>query len=369
MRPIVALLLLTTNLFAASDPQQHDLFISGQDGYHTYRIPALIVSSNGTLLAFCEGRKNSASDTGDIDLLLKRSTDGGQTWGPLQVIWNDSTNTCGNPCPVLDRHTGTLWLLMTHNAGDMSESRITRQLQFATRTVWISKSDDNGQTWDAPSEITAAVKDPSWGWYATGPGVGLQIERGPHRGRLVIPCDHSYHRPAVDGAGKQPDGGSHVIDSDDHGRTWKLGGAVRPNLNECQVVELVEPPGGLLLNMRNYARGTRRGHATSSDGGLSWTSPQTQPELIEPRCQASILRYSWPEGTNRGLLLFANPAALRRTNLTIRASYDDGKTWPLARTLQPQAAAYSCLTRLPDDRIGCLYERGDTNAYQKITLA
>ncbi len=154
--------------------------------------PALIVTSNQTLLAFCEGRKNSASDTGDIDLLLKRSTDGGKTWSEPQVVWDDGPNTCGNPCPVVDETTGTIWLLLTHNPGDTGEARIMEGKPGGTRTVWLSRSTDDGKTWTPPVDITASTKDPSWGWYATGPGVGIQIQHGPHRGRLVIPCDHSF---------------------------------------------------------------------------------------------------------------------------------------------------------------------------------
>ena len=136
------------------------MFVSGQGGYHTYRIPALIVTSNQTLLAFCEGRKNSASDTGNIDLLLKRSTDGGKTWSEPQVVWDDGPNTCGNPCPVVDETTGTLWLLLTHNPGDTEEARIMKGQPGGTRTVWLSRSTDDGKTWTPPVDITASAKDP-----------------------------------------------------------------------------------------------------------------------------------------------------------------------------------------------------------------
>ena len=128
------------------DLEQTEVFIKGRDGYHTYRIPSLLVTKAGTLLAFCEGRKNSAADTGDIDLLLKRSFDDGETWSPQQVIWDDDANTCGNPCPVLDETTGFIWLLMTHNQAGDNEAAIARRLARTTRTVWISKSEDGGKT-------------------------------------------------------------------------------------------------------------------------------------------------------------------------------------------------------------------------------
>jgi sialidase-1 len=345
---------------------RQDVFVAGQGGYHTYRIPALIVTSNQTLLAFCEGRKNSRSDTGDIDLLLKRSADGGKTWSQAQVIWDDGPNTCGNPCPVLDETTGTIWLLLTHNPGGANEAQISEGNRGATRTVWLARSEDDGKRWTPPADITAAAKWPAWGWYATGPGVGIQIQHGPHRGRLVIPCDHSFQSPD---RGPAVEGGSHVIYSDDHGQTWKLGGTVSPQMNESQVVELSDGAGGLLLNMRNTAKAKRRAQSLSHDGGQTWTTPEYPAELVEPRCQASILRFDWPSGKEPGRLLFCNPASPGRRNLTLRVSGDDGKTWPVSQRLHEGPAAYSCLAVLPDKTIGCLYECGRTNAYEKITFA
>ena len=169
--------------------EQVDVFVSGQDGYHTYRIPAALRAANGDVLAFCEGRKTAGGDSGNIDLLMKRSRDGGRTWGPAQVVWDDEDNTCGNPCPVLDESTGTLWLLLTHNLGTDRERDIAARTAKGSRTVWVSSSKDHGSTWTKPVEITSTTKDPSWTWYATGPGVGIQVKSGPHAGRLVIPCD------------------------------------------------------------------------------------------------------------------------------------------------------------------------------------
>ena len=191
----ILLAVLFSALSAAPAVEQFDVFTSGQDGYHTYRIPAVIRARNGTLLAFCEGRKSGGGDSGDIDLLLKRSTDGGRTWSGAQVVWDDETNTCGNPCPVLDESTGTLWLLLTHNIGTDRERDIAARTAKGTRTVWVANSKDHGASWTKPVEITSATKDPSWTWYATGPGVGIQIKNGPHAGRLVIPCDHNYDDP------------------------------------------------------------------------------------------------------------------------------------------------------------------------------
>ncbi len=340
--------------------RQDAIFVSGQDGYHTYRIPSLIVSARGTALAFCEGRKNSSSDTGDIDVVLKRSDDGGRTWGPMRVIADDGPNTFGNPCPVVDRATGTIWLLLTHNLGQDAERRIIQRTSTGTRTVWLSRSTDDGRTWSKPAEITAQVKRPEWTWYATGPGCGIQTASG----RLVIPCDHVV-------AGEPPRSRSHVIYSDDHGTTWRIGGVLGEGLNECQVVERAD--GALMLNMRNNAREpdarNRRAVALSRDGGQTWSAVRYDAALVEPVCQASLVRFTVHPPFDRNRLLFANPANAKRVNLMVRVSYDEGETWPAGRSLHPGPAAYSALATLPDVTIGCLYERGERTPYETITFA
>jgi sialidase-1 len=164
--------------------------------------------------------------------------------------------------------------------------------------------------------------------------------------------------------------GAHVIFSDDHGKSWELGGIIRPKVNECQVVELADGKGSLLLDMRAYFGRSRRAQSISRDGGLTWTAPQDHPELIEPVCQASMIRHEWSRGDNSGVLLFSNPAdEKRRIKMTVRLSEDEGKTWPVSRVLHEGPAAYSCLAKLSDGRAACLYERGVTNAYERITLA
>lgn len=349
-----AVLALVTAAFAA-EPQKIDVFTSGQEGYHTFRIPSVIVTKKGTVLAFCEGRKNSRSDTGDIDLVLKRSLDGGKTWQPMQIVWDDAGNTCGNPCPVVDRTTGAIWLPLTHNLGQDSEKQIVDGSSKGSRTVWLTKSEDDGVTWARPVEITATTKDPKWTWYATGPGVGIQAKAG----RLVIPCDNK----ADQGKTRQ----SHVIYSDDHGKTWKLGGIVGPNCNESQVVEKADDT--LLLNMRSYQANNRRLVATSKDGGITWSKPVEDQALIEPVCQGSIVRYSDEKNGGKNRLLFSNPASTKREKMTVRLSHDEGGTWPVSRLLHEGPAAYSCLTVTSDGVIGCLYECGDKSAYDKITFA
>jgi hypothetical protein len=348
---LIAPLLLVAAGVQAAEPEQASVFVSGRDGYHTYRIPSLLVTKKGTLLAFCEGRKKGGGDAGDIDVLLNRSFDGGKTWEKTRIVWDDGDNTCGNPCPVVDSRTGTIWLLLTHNLGRDTEAMILNGTSKGTRTVWVTKSDDDGATWSKPVEITKDVKKADWTWYATGPGVGIQLKSG----RLVVPCDNQ-----VAGSKVQQ---SHVIFSDDGGKTWKLGGVVGPKCDESQVVKLRD--GTLLLNMRSYERGNRRLVAFSKDGGETFSKPIADRQLIEPICQASILRYPG----ERGGILFSNPASTKREKMTVRLSRDEAKTWSYAGVLHEGPAAYSCLAVLPDGKIACLYERGDKNAYETLTLA
>ena len=355
-------LVAANSVAAAESFTQTDVFVSGTGGYHTCRIPAMVVSTNGTVLAFCEGRKNSASDTGDIDLLLKRSPDGGQTWSAQQVVWSDGNNTCGNPAPVVDRDTGTIWLLMTWNSGSEGERAINNGTSKDTRRVFVTSSHDDGLTWSKPREITGDVKKPDWRWYATGPVNGIQLTRGKYRGRLVIPANHTE-------VGEDGNLVSHsqIIYSDDHGKTWHLGGVAGRFTNESTVTECAD--GSLLLNMRSYRGKHRRAIARSRDGGATWSEVTSDETLIEPVCQGSILRDTWPDASQKSRILFSNPASLKRERMTVRVSYDEGATWPVSKLVHGDPSAYSCLAVLPNNQIGCLYECGKKSAYEKIALA
>ena len=207
--------------------EQEELFVSGEGGYHTYRIPALVVSTEGTVLAFCEGRRHSSSDSGQIDLLLRRSDDDGHTWGAAQVVATEMDRTCGNPCPVVERVSGTIWLPFCKNLAAGHEGLITQGK--APRTVWLTHSEDAGLTWSEPREITATTKDPRWTWYATGPTHGIQLASG----RLVVPCDHMV---GVHFDRQKDPYHSHVIISDDAGASWRIGGIVDEGTNECAVI-------------------------------------------------------------------------------------------------------------------------------------
>jgi sialidase-1 len=330
-----------------------DLFRAGEGPYHSYRIPALVVTSKGTLLAFCEGRRNSAGDSGDIDVLLRRSFDGGKTWSPARTIVDMGADTVGNPTPVVERKTGAVLLLLTSNPGAVTEQQITEGA--AGRSVWIARSMDDGATWTSPVDITAQLKRPDWTWYATGPGNGIQLRSG----RLVVPCDHVRR----DGNERH----SHAIYSDDRGATWHIGGVAEEKTNEAAVVELKD--GDLLLNMRSYHGRNRRAIQRSHDGGLSWSALEFDNALIEPVCQASLVSAAPPGKKSDGRLLFSNPAAPTRSHMTVRLSHDDGRTWVASRLIHEGPSAYSSLAVRPGGSICILFENGERSPYEQITFA
>jgi sialidase-1 len=336
---------LMVSAAAAAEPGsgqvvETDVYVAGDQGVHTYRIPAIVVTLKGTILAFCEARQEGRADHGNIDLVVRRSSDGGKTFGPMITVWEDGKHTIGNPCPVVDRATGTIWMLLTRDNDD----------------VFVTHSKDDGQTWATPTNITKDVKKPDWTWYATGPGHGVQLSTG----RLIIPSDHRV--------GDQRFSYSHIVYSDDGGRTWQLGGDSEYKTNECTAVELAD--GRLLLNMRSYFGQNRRAVAISSDGGKTFGPVSHDETLIEPVCEASIIRYARPgKKESDGPILFSNPASKARDHLTIRLSNDDCRSWSAACELWQGPAAYSDLAITADGDVLCLYERGEKNAYEKIVLA
>ena len=321
-------------------PRLTDVYVSGDGGYHTFRIPAVIATRSGTLLAFAEARRLGASDAGDIDLVVKRSSDGGQSWSALAVVGDNGPNTFGNPCPVLDRTTGALWLLSTHNRGTDREKDIIAGTSQASRTVWAMRTMDDGLTWSAPVEITASVKRPDWTWYATGPGVGIQTRSG----RLVIPANH-----AEAGSGIHR---SHIVYSDDGGEHWTLGASADPGTNESQVVELSD--GRLMLNMRNHPPlpDNFRMVAISGDGGRTLSKARPDRVLVEPPAQASLIRLAARQG-HRQRLLFANPASRARERLTVGSATTRGRSGPSAGSSTKAPPRIPAWSRCSMGRSGC----------------
>jgi sialidase-1 len=333
--------------------EQTHLFEVGQESYLSYRIPCLVVTRSGTLLAFTSARR-AVSDWADIDLMLRRSSDGGRTWEPRRIVTpakRDQKATMDNPVAIVDRQTGVVHFLF--------------QTNYAR--LYYMCSEDDGLTFSAPVEITSAVESVraryNWAVVAPGPGHALQMKNG----RLVVPVWYSNggghaHRPSVAG----------VIYSDDHGKTWQAGELVPPSLlnaSESAAVQLED--GRVALFIRNEEPAYRHAVSYSADGATRWTTPVLHPDLYTPISFATAVRLTGADGVGRKTrLLYVHPdshakrdvisgwGGRSRENETIRLSYDEGVTWPVAKTIEPERSGYADIAAGPDGMIYCLYERG-----------
>ena len=324
--------------------------------YASFRIPA-VVNTAGGILAFCEGRRHSAADNGEIDIVLRRSADGGRSWGPLRIVATADHATVGNPAPVVDPLTGTVVLLSVQNPADLTEHDILRG-RFGRR-VFVQRSQDSGRTFSAPLDITAQTRPAHWGWYATGPGHGIALGCG----RLVVPANHSV-LPHPGGTTAQMYG-AHCLLSDDGGLTWTVGftddnAGNKVNANESTVAEL--PDGRLYFNARNQGGLGTRVDTYSADGGRTLTYPyRPQPSLLTPVVQGSLLQ--WPGGP----LLYSGPCHQRqRARMGIQVSSDHGRCWRIAHILDDRPAGYSDLVRCGERTLGILYETGVDGPYEEI---
>lgn len=374
---------LTQSAAASPEPsfEQQVLFKAAQEqGYSCFRIPAIVRGATGTLLAFAEGRVDNCGDTGDIDVVLKRSTDGGKTWSPLQLVNEGQGDTHGNPVPIVDATTGRIFLFTTYNAGRDDDGPCDTP---CPRTPHLQHSDDDGATWSAPVDMSAQVTLPEWDWwYATGPVHGSQLTRGPHAGRLVFGV-----------SGERSDGTSAfandaaLVYSDDHGESWHLGaldsigfppgGGFTQKPQEITVTELAD--GSVYASAREQG-GTavgNRSYAISRDGGTTFSTPWTAiPDLVTPTVQGAVLRL---ERAGRGdRILFSAPSDTdRRRWMMIRSSYDGGRSWENAEQgtrITADWSGYSDLVQIsaPTARttdIGLLYEGGPVDARDEIRFA
>ena len=335
--------------------EQTDVFVSGQDGYHTYRIPAIEAAPDGSLIAFAEARKYNAADPGfgkqDIDLVYKRSTNNGATWSPMKVLEDPGELwSAANPCTVLDRTNRWLWVFYLRSRPERSTDTArpgTDDLQTIAR--W---SDDNGDSWSEPIDLTAVARDmndPAWRASVPGPGGAIQTRTG----RLLVPM---WKAPFADFA----------IFSDDHGITWHRGDVVpgKQGGDEDQLVELAD--GRILMDFRQN-QGTHRWLVESTDGGATWTEPRAGLDVTPVACAIERLSSS-TTGGDRNRLLWTGPRGPDRRQLVLRCSYDEGRTFPSEQLLSDSYAAYSDLTILNDGSIGVLWERGAQEGYQFITF-
>lgn len=346
-------------------PELVDVFVSGEDGYHTFRIPAIVQASNGDLLAFAEGRVNHGGDSGDIDMVMKRSADGGATWGELRRVGDYGIGCVGNPAPVVDSDSGDIILLGVLQPDGSHEGDI-RNDRGGFRDPCVMRSTDHGQTWSDPVSLYETCDKEDWRWYATGPCHGIQLQRGEHAGRLVVPANFS-----VVGGGGNDHLGAHALLSDDGGATWRIGavddshvGENELNPNESAVVELAD--GRLLFNTRDQGGTSRATRAVtySEDGGETFTGPYSAEEnLVGPVCQAALLGIDTEAGR---VIIYSGPGVWdSRSRMHLRYSTDAGETWREGPVLYDASAAYSDLVRLDDEAIGCLFE---ADAYGRIVF-
>jgi sialidase-1 len=368
------LLFAAAGLGHAAEPllEKIDLFEAETGGYTHYRIPALAVTAKGTVLAFTEARKNAGGDWGEIDILMRRSTDGGRTWdaprkvahvdGPIQQnavaleqgLAKPGEVTYNNAVPIIDRETGAVHLVFC--------------VEYAR--AYYMRSDDDGKTFSKPVDITATFerfkKDYPWRVIATGPGHGIQLQNG----RLLVPVWLSdgtgghAHRPSI----------VSVIYSDDHGQSWERGDvvAMHPYLkNPSETLALELADGRVMLNIRHELPAHRRAIAYSPDGAHGWTTPLLHPQLVESVCMGSTIRLSSKlGGSDRNRILFANPYSEEprdpskpegnqvRQNVSVYLSYDEGDTWPVIKPVEPGISGYSDLAVLEDGTALLFYERG-----------
>jgi sialidase-1 len=337
----------------------------GEDGVHTSRIPALVRTAKGTLIAAFDLRHRGGGDLpGDIDVAVRRSTDGGHTFGPsipaLDMGTPHAQNGVGDPCLLVDAKTDRVFVFGLWSQGNNGWNGSRPGLDPAdTGQLVCAWSDDDGRTWSAPRNLTRSLKDPTWRLFLQGPGSGITTSDGV----LAIPAQY-----------RDGDGIPHstVVWSDDRGETWHVGTGARPKTTESSLVELAD--GSWMLNMRDD-RGGSRAVATTRDRGMTWTEhPTSRTALPEPVCMASLIRFERGRpGAQDDLLLFSNPAVPRapRRQITVRFSADDGMTWSEGLLLdEGNSAGYSSLVQIDADTVGILYECSRAHlAFQALPLA
>ncbi len=363
-----ALVLATQAAFCAEAwLEKTDLFMGGQGNHKLYRIPGIVVTKKGTVLTYCEARRKTGGDWDTIDIVLRRSTDGGKTFAPPITMPQVSGEIHRNPVAI-ERKQGQPDDVTYNNPVAIADRNGLVHFLFCLdyMRVFYMSSKDDGQTWSKPVEITKAFETlrPAYPWrvVATGPGHGIQLSNG----RLVVPAWVSTSTTAAHGPACDT-----TVFSDDHGKTWRVktiaipATGEFPSPNETAAVELAD--GKVMLNARVPSAEHRRVIATSDDGESNWSAPHYQSDLADPICMAGLVRLSTLRHGGKNRLLFSNPDNLDRAdgrdivsrdrkNVAVRVSYDEGASWPLKRSLEPGPSAYSDLAVLPDGTILCFYE-------------
>ncbi len=355
------------------------VFISGTEGYKSFRIPAIIRLPNKDLLAFCEGRIHGTADFGNVDIVMKKSTDNGKTWSPLKIIVDADSLQAGNCAPVVDTNdtaypNGRIFLF--YNTGNNNEGQVRKG--NGLRQVWYKTSID-GQTWSEGINITVQVHRPKqpqanpaynfaedWRSFANTPGHAMQFQKGKYKGRIFVSANHSQGDPKKDFTDYVANG----YYTDDHGKTFRIGDNISiAGSNESTTAELSHDK--LMMNSRNQ-RGDVRARivSISSDGGATWDTSYFDRTLIDPVNEGSILSVGHKNGKN--VVAFCNAADTKhRDNLTLRIGYNDGKIWKKTFVIDKSPdgkgdyTAYSDLVKIAKNKIGILYEKDN---YKEIVF-
>jgi sialidase-1 len=373
MRNLFSFLFFLTpySLFA----QESMVFEGGKEGHAIYRIPAIISLPTHELVAFAEGRVNGYDDFGDINLVMKRSTDQGKTWSALKTLVDYDSLQAGNPAPVMDLFDpnypeGVVYLF--YNSGNNHEYDV--RMNRGVREVWMIRSVDLGESWEDPVNITLQVHRPNnptfnpsytneedWRHYANTPGHAFQFQEGQYQGRIFVAANHSQGDPKENFSEYQ----AHGFYSDDHGKSFQISESIAfPGSNESIAAEL--PDDRMIMSIRNQRGDIRqRILAYSSDGGATWDKQYFEPSLIDPVCQGSII--SLTDSNGQFILAHSNNADTENRNkLSLKLSYDQGETWPKTILIdgienpgKSSYTAYSDLVVLKENTLGIIYEKND----------
>lgn len=319
-----------------------------QDSIACYRIPALVTAPNGDLIATIDERVPSCNDlrgSDDINIVGRRSSDNGKSWSEIETIADlPLGESASDPSMIVDGETGVIFLF--YNFMNLTTEPDVYYLH-------LMRSEDNGKTWSEPEDITDQITPADWknDFKFITSGRGIQTSTGKLL-HCLVNLDH----------------GMHLFGSDDHGASWFLIETPIEPADESKVVELAD--GTWMINSRTKGTGYRYVH-TSTDAGMSWKT-RADSTLIDPACNASIIRYSAiAAGDDKNRLIFSNAASQEsRTNLTVRVSYDEGETWTVGKTVYTGGSAYSTLTVLENGDIGLLFEKDEyqENAFVSFSL-